>query len=504
MNSWRKKLLLYSPLILVEIYLLFTIVLYQFGPLDWKTENEGMFWFFLAMYHIAFIGGYLLSTKAIKARPSQMQTAQMNPRLYRWLIWGVLAVCVVCACIEYKNLTHASSYIPYELPKNFIAGLINPAKQYYSKFTAAGVSSSKLVTAISALFSFLYVSLIPLMVVEWKRFSVPQRIVAFLIILFKVVTYVSVATNKGIFDTMFSFAGILLVLVLLNVFHGNDAHIDKKTFLTVAAFTLFLVIFSFTYFTANISSRVSSPVDYAMNVAGHATTAPATTAPETTEPETTEPETTEPETTVPETTEPETTESETTVPEATTPAPTVSGSTTENQPKDPPKKQDSFLKRMLYSVSNYLCQGYYGMSLSLDEEFTTTYGIGSSQFLMSNFKSLFGIDVKDRTYQHKVDALWDEDGKWHSFYSYIANDVSFYGVIAVMFLIGLFFGCICRDVFLNNSLIGKLLLPLFVVLFMYMPANNQVFTGMATCTAFLELSFLWILSKLIRKRTRHE
>lgn len=494
----KNHFLLYLPLIMVEAYLLFTIVLYQFGPLDWKTENEGLFWFFLLMYHAAFILGYLLSIKKINLAPARHSLKSLNPKVYRGIIWCALMICVVCACIEYKNLTLASSYIPYELPKNFIAGLVDPASQYYNKFTPEGYVSNKLVTMGSALFSFIYLSLIPLLVVEWKRLSLPQKIVAFIVIVFKVVVYVSIGTNKGIFDTMFSFAGILLVLVLLNVFHSTEEHIEKKTFLKIAAFTLFLVIFSFTYFTANISSRVSSPVDYAMNVAGQ-TTEPDTTIPETTAPETTAPETTAPETTGTETTAPEATGTETTAPGA-----AESDGNKVDDEKDPPKKKDSFLKRMFYSVSNYLCQGYYGMSLALDEDFTSTYGIGNSQFLMSNFKSLFGIDVKDRTYQHKVDALWDEDGKWHSFYSYIANDVSFYGVIAVMFLIGLFFGCICKDVFLNDSLIGKCLLPLFVVLFMYMPANNQIFTAMATCTAFLELSFLWILSKLTGKRKHHE
>ena len=470
MKENRKKGMLYTPLILIEVYLLFTILLYQFGPLDWKTENEGLFWFLLIMYHAAFIGGYILSMQKIRLLPDRWQLNQLQPKTYRRLIWGALAVCIVCACIEYKSLTHASSYIPYELPGNFIQGLLDPAKQYYSKFTPEGYTSNKMVTALSALLSFIYVSLIPLLVVQWKRLSLAQKITCFAIILFKVVVYVSIGTNKGIFDTMFSFAGILLVLVLLNIFHGTKEHIDTKTFVTVTAFTLFLVIFSFTYFTVNISSRVESPVEYAMNVAGQESPSQESPSQESSD-----------------------SESSTSDPESSAPF----------EEKDP-EKNDSFFKRMYYSLSNYLSQGYYGMSLALDEEFTSTYGIGSSQFLMSNFKSLFGIDVKDRTYQHKIDEQWDEDGKWHSFYSYIANDVSFYGVIAVMFVLGLFFGCICKDVFLNDSLIGKFLLPLFVILFMYMPANNQVFTSMATCTAFLELSLLWLLSKFKRKELSHE
>lgn len=470
MKKWIDKYFLYIPMLLVELYLLFTVALYQFGPLDWKTENVGMFWTFLLLYHVAFILGYVVSIRKIKLRAADWSVSRLSDRAFRWLMWVVLAICVVCACIEYKNLTHADSYIPYDLPRNFWNGLVNPAKQYYNKGAAEGYTSNKLVTLGSALFSFIYVSIIPLLVVQWKRISLPQKTLCFAVILFKVVVYVSVGTNKGIFDTMFGFVGILLVLLLLNLFHKTDRHIDRKTFLKVSAFALFLVVFSFTYFTVNISSRVKSPVDYAMSVAGQEPR-PTVTKPAATE----APEKEE--------TKPEEEETKATEPK-------------KEEPVQEVRKPDSFLMKMYYSVSNYLTQGYYGMSLSLDEEFTTTYGIGNSQFLMSNFKSLLGIDVKDRTYQHKIDAKWDEDGKWHSFYSYFANDISFYGVVVLMFLIGLFYGCICKDVILNDSLIGKLLLPLFVVMFMYMPANNQVFTAMATCTAFLELTFLWLLSKI--------
>lgn len=485
-NKPINRIYLYIPLILVEAYLGVTILLYQFGPLDWKTENEEMFWMFLLFYHVAFIAGYVISIQKIKLSGKTWNGERLTPKVYNLIIWGVIALCVVCACIEYKNLTHSDSYIPYDLPRNFINGLLNPAEQYYNKFASEDYTSNKLVTIFSALFSFIYVSLIPLLVVEWKRISVPQKVGLFAIIIFKVVVYVSIGTNKGIFDTMFGFVGILLILVLLNLFHHTDDHIDRKTFVKVAVFALFLVVFSFSYFTVNMSSRVESPVDYAMNVSG---TNEETTAPtvEATEMPMVAPET---ETFAP-------TES------VVTGAPTEPAATTAPVQVEPPK-QDSFLKKMYYSVCNYLTQGYYGMSLALDEEFTTTYGIGNSQFLTSNFKSLFGIDVKDRTYQHKITEQWDEDGKWHSFYSYIANDVSFYGVIVVMLLLGLFYGCICKDVMINNSLLGKLLLPLFIVMFMYMPANNQVFTSMATCTAFLELSLLWILSKIAWKRKENE
>lgn len=488
MKEQFKNKFVFVPLILVEVYLAFTLILYQFGPLDWKTENQVLFWSLIFLYHIAFIGGYILSMKKIPIRRSRWSIDRIDGKVESILIWGIILICVVCACIEYKNITHANSYIPYELPKNFINGLINPAEQYYNKFVAPGeYTSNKLITLGSALFSFIYVSIIPFLIVRWKKINLPQKICFLILIFFKVVVYVSVGTNKGIFDTMFTIASILAILLLLNIYHDNDENIDKLTFIKVFVLTCALVVFSFCYFTANISSRVESPVDYAISMT-----------------EKGEEEKEEQSVSTDNTgtgSDLEQSESNDGVEEDGQDNLEVPQDSEVSQDSEVPQvqevpKQDSFLKRMYYSVTNYLTQGYYGMSLSVDEEFTTTYGIGNSQFLTSNFKSLLGIDVHERTYQHKINEKWHESQQWHSFYSYIANDISFYGVVIFMFLLGLYYGCICKDVFYNGSLIGKLILPLFVIMFMYMPANNQVFTAMATCTAFLELTFLWFVSKI--------
>lgn len=487
-KAW-KKLSLYIPLILVEVYLGLTLLLYEFGPIDWQTENVIRFWTLLGVYHLAFIAGYVLCIRRIKLNRTKWDSVQIGSNIYRIVIWGIIALSVVCACIEYRNLTRADSFIPYALPKNFLRGLLYPADQYYSK--GGYFVPNKLVTMLSAAFSFIYVSLIPLLIVEWKRLSVPQKICIMAIILFRVVVYISIGTNKGIFDTMFSFVGMLVILLMLNVFHHTNEHIDKKTFVKISAFTVFLAVFCAVYFTSNISSRLGQG-SIADNVKEYIKNKTATNEIEQNEAATNEIKQSETDEIANLISVDENEEVKMEKAEKAEEEREKSGAVA--------PKRASFLQRMYRYGTDYLTQGYYGMSLALDEEFTTTYGIGSSQFLMSNFKSLFGIDVKDRTYQHKITEQWHEDGKWHSFYSYVANDVSFYGVILVMFLIGLFYGCICKDVIENNSFIGKMLLPLFVILFMYMPANNQVFTAMATCTAFLELSALWIVSKIKLKK----
>lgn len=467
-----RKNILYIPLILIELYLVFTLILFKFGLSNWIIENESIFWFFIIMYHIMFIIGYIFSIKKINVVHETKE--KKGQFAFTTFIWIVLFICLICSLIEYRNTTFASSYIPYELPENFINGLINPGQQYYSKFILANsFNPNKLVTIISALFSFVYVSMIPIFIFNWEKISFWQKIFFYFLVFFKISFFVSIGTNKGIFDTLFVFGGCLLIDLLIQL-NLNNLHEYFKKY-SLLAFTFFLFIFSFIYFTFNINSRLN------------------------------------PVTNINEQNNPEVIVSNENLNsnnnanfELEEENEVTSNDTNSSGNEIETIENDSFLYKMVEHVSNYLTQGYYGMSLSVDEEFTSTYGIGNSQFLMSNFKSIFGIDVSDRTYQHKITEEWHESQHWHSFYSYIANDVSFYGVILVMFIIGIYFGLVWKDVIENNSLIGKLLLPLFLIMFIYMPANNQMLTNMATFCAFFELTFIWVYMYIRNRRRKNE
>jgi hypothetical protein len=81
---------------------------------------------------------------------------------------------------------------------------------------------------------------------------------------------------------------------------------------------------------------------------------------------------------------------------------------------------------------------------------------------------------------------------WHSIYPWLASDFGFFGSLIVIgalaYLLGLSWG---------RSLVGGaapwlLLTYLLVVLFFYVPANNQVFQTGETCIAFF-VALVWAL-----------
>jgi hypothetical protein len=152
--------------------------------------------------------------------------------------------------------------------------------------------------------------------------------------------------------------------------------------------------------------------------------------------------------------------------------------------------EDDFFAYTYVWLSSYLVQGYYGFSQALGVDFDSTYGFGNSPFLMRQFEWVTGFDLSENTYQNKIREVWG-GAQWHSLYSHIANDVHFFGVAVWNFLMGIYLSKIWRSFLDENNLYSKALLPLFALVVIWTPANNQVFGFLETFSAFLLMTVLW-------------
>lgn len=139
----------------------------------------------------------------------------------------------------------------------------------------------------------------------------------------------------------------------------------------------------------------------------------------------------------------------------------------------------------------YVTQGYYGFSLTLDKEFKWTYGFGSSAFFQRQFSMISGIDVGVDTYQRRNDNVWGEYSMWHSFYGQVANDFSPYGIIILMYFMGWYFSKVWVSVITRNSFYGAAMMPIFAIMFIFFPANNQVFGYIDSISYFFFISVFW-------------
>jgi hypothetical protein len=141
-------------------------------------------------------------------------------------------------------------------------------------------------------------------------------------------------------------------------------------------------------------------------------------------------------------------------------------------------------------LTYYLVQGYYGFSLILNLDLEWTFGFGNSDFLQRNLLLITGVDVSDITFQARVSEYWSS-AQWHSFYGQFANDVGFFGLIVFMFFLGYFLSRVWASVVYKNSFYGACLVPILGLLFIFLPANNQVFGYIDTLSYILFMSVFW-------------
>lgn len=147
-------------------------------------------------------------------------------------------------------------------------------------------------------------------------------------------------------------------------------------------------------------------------------------------------------------------------------------------------------------MSSYLCQGYYGLSLALDEPFQWSYGVGHSIIATGIVKKITGFDASGLTYPARVEhAGWNMYARWHSAYPWFASDLTFPGTLVLVLLLGRLLASVWYDA---QSTDNPYAVPLFVmvmVMLFYFNANDQILSVSQTFLAFWVLLFLWLSTR---------
>ncbi|MBK0391946.1 hypothetical protein [Ramlibacter algicola] len=153
------------------------------------------------------------------------------------------------------------------------------------------------------------------------------------------------------------------------------------------------------------------------------------------------------------------------------------------------------------SLTRYLGQGYYATSLTMDIDHESTLGAGHSMFLARNADALFNTDFfTQRSLPGLLEEVhgWPMQGLWHSIYPWLASDVGFGGTLLVLAAFGWLLGLAWGRALQGAGPAWVVLAWLMLVLFYYVPANNQVFQTAETCAAF----FILAISVLLTTRER--
>jgi len=146
-------------------------------------------------------------------------------------------------------------------------------------------------------------------------------------------------------------------------------------------------------------------------------------------------------------------------------------------------------------ITGYLSGGYYGLSKTLELPFEWSYGVGNSLGLSTIVKRVTGEDPYKKTYLHRMDKKYRIPGKrnWHSIFPWIASDITFLGSLILFFILSIIYGRTWKEVLKYKNPVSLLLFSLLTIMFVFVPANNQIFHGFDYISITLFIFFYWLI-----------
>lgn len=423
---------LYGPLKLAILWFGFVFLMFILGPIKWRIHNQVFFFALLFSYHVAFAYGYHKAIKTAKIRRGTITEDKLLKVLPTLIIINLFFT--IIASFRYAKIPSIS--FP-ELINRVVFGIVSSGEAYNAAFGMDAVVGGDMFPTIHCLLSPILISVYPLSLYYIKRLKKYQIVIVLVTLLFEMARWFAVGTNKGVFDIVF----YTIAIILLRFFEsGSRINLNRKNVLGFAVGAIML-IGAMTMFGSNISSRTG--ITQVSNYRGVGYN---------------------------------------------------------GDQKYRPNSMFTFLgndafKVMMFSVDDYITQGYYAFSRAISEPFTPTWGVGHSVFLMENINPA----MSDRTYQAKLEKYGiDRNANWHSCYVWWANDVSFLGVILVMFIWGYFWGAVYKDFRCTHNPVSIILFCLCIIWLFYSSANNQLLNFPFQAMAFILLTAFWLFDRRYR------
>lgn len=423
------------PIVLFEIYLNLTVLLFAFGPWAWPVADPEKLYGFLLLAHLALLLGYL-------AGAGRQPRGYRGPLKLDTVVKMTLVFSVVWAIpVFYIRTQGAFGYSPSAIYESVVTGLKSLSGAYGGKsqvesLTARGASP---LIRFSMVFLPITALLFPLCVVFWKRLSWKGRIAFLFAQAVEVLSWIAIGTTKGVADVC-----MVLPWLILAARPEILWRLSPKRVLKIVGVGLACVIITFLFFSA-----AKRP------------------------------------------------------PRTHTRVPSIDAAHVRADMEHPLLSVVPAGQRFAaVQLSAYLTQGYYGLSLALDQPFVWCYGFGhgywSAGAAARRFSSGGRFALLMQTYPGRVEQAhrsWEVMHYWHTIYPWIASDLSFPGTIVAVFVIGYLFALSWLDVLRRQNPFAIGVFALLVMMLFYFPMNNQVLSFYRTAIPFWVLVPLWLLTR---------
>lgn len=153
-------------------------------------------------------------------------------------------------------------------------------------------------------------------------------------------------------------------------------------------------------------------------------------------------------------------------------------------------------------VDFYLTNGYYGLSLALQQPFDSTFGIGHSAAFLGLYEKISGSsDLFESSFIAKISSIgWDHRYYWATIFTWLASDVGFIGSLIVVGLMARWFRQSWSDAIYSNNDLAAIVFVFLCIAFVYLPANHQLAQTFDSYFSFIIAFIVWKLTRFRRKK----
>lgn len=428
--------MLYKPLWYSIAFLLIGFSYFLYGPVYYRIENNYELVSYFLFYIFMGCFGYILGVYfSLRLRIVKSKS------VFRFNFWFVLSFSLF-SNLTFNYVVASGEWFPTNIV-NFLHAVlsgdfISLANLYYDAKLARsdGDGGGFFISVVYAVLGWARFIFLPYVIWNWSIFSSLQKVASLFVVSLPVLTGLSIGLNKPVFDFVIVFFFFTLVAYIIRKKSGNKLeYLRLKKLIINSIVLVFLAVAMFGY-SMNNRGVDFKYIEY-------------------------------------------------------------------NSPKGDILVKDyvpeTGVSVGVIMLGHYMIQGYYGLSLSMEQDFDSTLGVGHSPFISRQFSRLTGQDVSSFTYQQKIDSVWPDGLRWHSAFAQFANDVHFIGVGFYIFFI--FFMIALSWVFSYKYEIRELLyfMPMHAILVIFLPANNQVF-GFPESMVLSFLVFLLLIYRLTSSR----
>lgn len=422
------------PLVFFEGYLSLTVALFFLGPWPWEIDQPILLVSYLLAAQLFIAMGYLLAWRRVHR---QHQATEVPAR---HLISGTSGI----SFLKRSLLITCILIIPTALSRtgsflpNIFEGLSDAGAAYNRNFERLLEGNPFVfVEYLRILFAPFLVAVFPLTVVYWSRLNRRLKVLSSVVIYFNLSLYLATGTNKGMADFVITLPWLIFLGVSTGLLHLQV----RRRWVVIIVAVLFIAFLQF--FGMGQTQREGGVGELGVINTGAGLIEAI---------------------------------------------------------------RDNFLSLLLSdnqriifeSLTRYVGQGYYALSMSLGLEHASTFGLGHSMFLARNADSIFNTDYfTSGSLPGLLETKngWGMFTLWHSIYPWLASDFGFVGALIAMAVFAYLLGLSWGFSLLTASPQWIILFYLLLILFFYIPANNQIFQSGETCVAFFFILLAIILGK---------